>query len=138
MSGNAKAFAGLADWEQRCILRFGFYIHYMFDDETTWGNVNVHTHNFPEAWGHPDFQIVVPMPQATARGILENLADRVREGDRFEAGKRYSGIIRNLDVLMIEATESGRPVLRVILPTEDGCLDRETIRAPWNKQWPDA
>lgn len=132
-----QAFDELSAREDRSMAVWGYYIHYVTSDpEVGPGLANIHTHGIGETWGHPEFQVVVPIPPDVATAILDVLADRVKAGERFEAGRRYGDVIARLDVMMVEATEGGRPVLRVILPDPAGCLDREEIEPPWDRQWP--
>lgn len=130
-----QAFAEAKAWEQERLEHGGWFVHYVGNDTDT-GLANIHTHGLEETAGHPDFQLVAPVPPALAQGILQRLVDRVKGGERFEAGRRYDGVVEAFDVLMVGAEESGRPVLRVVLPDRHGCLDRGAIEEPWGDQWP--
>jgi Domain of unknown function (DUF4262) len=108
----------------------GWYSHLVFSEDNAQKWVNYHTHELPELYGHLDFQFVLPVDRNTLHALATKLVDRVKKGERFAAGMRLSGIARKYDVLLVKTTESqsnARSVLRVILPDEDGNLDRETI-----------
>jgi hypothetical protein len=109
----------------------GWYSHYVFaqDDRHRW--VNYHTHGLPEHFGHLDFQFVLPLDADTLHALATKLVDRVKKGERFLPGMRVSGLLREHDVLLIEAIESRntrRAVLRVILPDKEGNLDRRVLK----------
>jgi hypothetical protein len=97
---------------------------------------NVHTHGLAHVFRHRDLQLVVPLRPEVACDILANLADLIKGGSTLADGRRYQDVIRDADVLLVAATEGGRPVLRVILPDRHGCLDRGRIDRPLNRQWP--
>ena len=88
---------------------------------------NFHTHGMAK-YNHMDFQMVLQYsPQEIAR-ILNTLGLRVQRGEQFKNGDMVKGIFLDCDVRLTEFEESGRTVLRVIVPDrlnrfpeEDGC-----------------
>lgn len=76
---------------------------------------NAHTHGM-ENYGHPDFQLVIHMPQEDMKYILNTFGLRVQAGERFKAGDLVEGIFLDCSVRLDEAWESGRKVLRVVIP----------------------
>lgn len=115
--------------EAKKIKKFGFITHFVTDnDETSPTGHNVHTHGL-EQFGHLDFQIVIPMDNSgrMAHNIFRNLVDKIKDGQKFQAGKCYPNIIANYDVSFILAAENGREILRVILPDTEGNLNKEDI-----------
>lgn len=88
---------------------------------------NVHTHGLPESFEHLDFQIVAFISPEQAWAILNELVEQVRSGRRFESGIDVEDILERWPVRLISAVESGRTVLRVILPDCHGNLDEENM-----------
>jgi hypothetical protein len=56
---------------------------------------------FRETYGHPEV-LVIGVDPHVGFGILANLADRIRDGDRFEPGRDYPGILENYPVRFCE------------------------------------
>lgn len=113
---NAKKF------QIEMMQKFGFYVHAVSDPYAP-NDVNMHTHGFEESWGHADFQICLPMDPQTAAGIFHSLADHIKGGKKFELGY-YDGLVQDgYRVKFVNALESGRNVLRVILPQQNGVID---------------
>jgi hypothetical protein len=117
------------------ITKFGWCGHYVFDDVDSPTGLNIHTHGLRESYGHPDLQIVLPLSERVAHGIMINLADEVKAGRRFAPGGVASGIIEGYDLSFATATECGREVLRVIIPDPDGRLMRGEIGGGYEVQY---
>lgn len=76
---------------------------------------NAHTHGM-EKYGHMDFQLVLmAKPEEIAR-ILNTFGLWVQSGRHFKAGDMVSGIYLDCQVRLDEFEETGRKVLRVIIP----------------------
>ena len=133
-----QALAERARWEQEQMRNHGWFIDLVSGDDETGELADAHTHGLPQSFGHSDLQLVLPLPltSRTVGRILTNLVNLIKSGTKLEAGSKYSEVIENYQVLMLEAVEGGRPVLRVILPDKYGCLDRDQIRHPFQQQWP--
>jgi Domain of unknown function (DUF4262) len=136
----AQADAEYQKWERENLRKHGWICHFVTADAASPTGFNLHTHGLQENYQHADFQIVVPLPQKVGHSILITLADRVKAGERFEADKKVDGVITDPDgegmpVKLIEATECGRPVLRVILPDPRGKLDLGEIDDQYVKQY---
>ena len=76
---------------------------------------NAHTHGM-EKYGHPDFQVVLSLPPREIGRILNTLGLRVQEGERFQAGRYVSGIYADCDIRLDAFRETGRTVLRAVIP----------------------
>lgn len=137
-SDKTQAFKELAENEKKNIKDYGWYCHMVAggDDQTPTG-VNYHTHGCLESFGHLDLQIVAPIPGELAHGIFCLTIEKIRAGEKLEAGKRISEILDSMDVTLKETKEHGRTVLRVILPDSKGELDEEKMDEPFNTQWAD-
>jgi DNA segregation ATPase FtsK/SpoIIIE-like protein len=121
--------------EERQIAKYGFFVHYVFDEsDMPWG-VDIHSHGVLESFGHADFQIVAGLPPDLATEILTNLVDEVKEGRKFAAGTTASGIIRRFDVGFAVAAGEGRELLRVIVPDTEGRLARGEIDEAFGRQY---
>jgi hypothetical protein len=123
----------LEEWHKKQMAEHGWYCHMVGPDET--GMSNYHTHGLKESFNHPDLQFVLPIRPDIAQGILSDMVKSIEEGEKFEPGKRYSRVIRNFDVAIISASESGRQVLRIILPDPNGNLDRGSMQDVYARQY---
>lgn len=107
----------LSRWQDEQLEKHGFYMHMVGGPE---GFVNAHTHGFQKTWGHTDFQIVLNVGQKTISSIFWEFADRVKAGEVFHGGMLVDKIIKKYAVKLDQNTETGRDVLRVLLPDADG------------------
>ena len=85
---------------------------------------NAHTHGL-ERYGHLDFQMVLFLPTEEIGRILNTLGLRVQSGERFRSGDMVSGIYEDCDVRLDEYEETGRKVLRVIIPDANNIFPEE-------------
>ena len=85
---------------------------------------NAHTHGL-ERYGHLDFQMVLFLPTEEIGLILNTLGLRVQSGERFRSGDMVSGIYEDCDVRLDEYEETGRKVLRVIIPDANNIFPEE-------------
>ena len=76
---------------------------------------NAHTHGMKK-YHHPDFQLVLHISDADIGYILNSLGLRVRSGEQFKAGDLVEGIFEDCPVRLDSFQETGREVLRVIIP----------------------
>lgn len=76
---------------------------------------NAHTHGM-EKYHHMDFQLVLALPEQEIARIFIILVNRVKAGERFHDGDLVSGIYEDCDVRLNEYEETGRTILRVIIP----------------------
>lgn len=76
---------------------------------------NAHTHGM-ESYNHPDFQVVLNLGPNEVGRILNTLGLRVQAGEKFKDGDMVKGIYEDCDVRLTEFTETGRKVLRVVIP----------------------
>lgn len=123
-------------WEREMMAKVGWYAHFVTgEDPQTPTGFNAHTHGFTETWGQPDVQIVMPMPPETAHGVMISIANLLKAGVRLEPGREYDEILHDYKVMFAWAVESGRRVLRAILPDKEGNLERGNIAEPYARQW---
>ena len=85
---------------------------------------NAHTHGMQQ-YQHPDFQLVLMLPPEEIGRILNALGMRVQRGESFHDGEYISGIYEDCLVRLNSFEESGRNVLRVIIPDADGLFPEE-------------
>lgn len=114
---------------------YGWYVHFVPNDDTTPFRVNIHTHGVTESWHHPDLQIVIPLPEKVAHSILINAVNLVKEGTRFHAGDKTDGLLESFPVGFAVAHETGRDVLRLILPDKEGRVARDMMADPYSRQY---
>lgn len=93
---------------------------------------NAHTHGLSERYGHPDFQLVVYFGGSQEVGrILNTLACRVRDGEKFLPGDFVEGIYEDCRVRLDEVEETGRKVLRVIVPDKNNLFPEDDGVNSW-------
>ena len=119
--------------EIESVERVGWYGHLVNGGGLT--GFDAHTHGLEEKYNHPNFQILISLPKNTVQSIFWGFVDRIKEGERFEHGGMYSKIIKNFPVQLAWARESGRRVLRIILPDPQGCIDRKKMTNGFDLQW---
>ncbi|PSK88136.1 uncharacterized protein DUF4262 [Taibaiella chishuiensis] len=111
----------LRDWSRVMMFRYGWYIHFVFDDEDFPYGINFHTHGIEDSFAHPDLQICFPIPQEMAHLIFNAIVGEIKKGFVFKAGRRYADIIGGgLSLNFIPVRECGRPLLRIIFTDENG------------------
>ena len=98
------------------------------------GACNAHTHGM-EAYDHKDFQVVLNYNPGIIGYILNTLGERVRNGEKFKHGDLVEGIFLDCPIRLDEYEETGRTVLRVIVPDknnvfpdEEGCMEGYKIQ----------
>lgn len=99
--------------------KVGWYGHIVENADGPTG-FNCHTHGLAV-----DFQIVFPVSHYVADSVLTTMADRSKGGEKFIDGQEIHGVIRNYPIKLALATESGREVLRIILPDRHGKFGKE-------------
>lgn len=76
---------------------------------------NAHTHGM-ERYNHLDFQIVLDIPAEDVGYLLNTMGERVRAGEKFKDGDVVKGLFLDCDVRLMRIKETGRDVLRLIIP----------------------
>ena len=93
-------------------------IHFITDHYGLGGTINSHTHGM-ERYGHMDFQLVLPYEPGEIGYLLNGIGQRVQSGERFAAGDMVSGLYLDCDIRLDLHIETGRQVLRLIVPDEN-------------------
>ncbi|RFZ76103.1 hypothetical protein DS742_25350 [Lacrimispora amygdalina] len=90
---------------------------------------NAHTHGM-ERYEHMDFQMVLHLGHREIMRILNTLGLRVQAGERFKDGDMVAGIYEDCNIRLTKYIETGRWVLRVIIPDkynvfpeDDHCME---------------
>ena len=78
---------------------------------------NCHTHGM-EQYNHLDFQIVLDFDNDIIMSILNYFCQCVHDGERFHDGDIVENLSPNFPLQLQEFEESGRKILRVIIPDE--------------------
>lgn len=105
-------------------------IHYVFDDPGPYPYLsNAHTHGMGN-YHHLDFQVVLNLPPEHICYLLNTMGMRVQDGENFHNGDMVSGLYEDCDVRLKKVRETGRDVLRLIIPDkhnrfpeENGCME---------------
>ena len=124
-------------WEIDAMKKSGFYVHYVSPIPGS-EFVNFHTHGFRKSWDHPDFQIIIPIPPKVGHSLFWDLVDRVKAGEKFKDGDEVDELVRNFPVRLVTARETGRDVLRIIIPDKDGRFPGDAGVSELFSQQPDA
>ena len=95
---------------------------------------NAHTHGM-QKYGHMDFQMVLRTDDREIARILNTLGLRVQAGERFKDGDYVSGIYEDCDIRLNVFEETGRHVLRVIIPDKCNIFPEDKrCMAPYSSQ----
>jgi hypothetical protein len=140
MDHNCKLCEGISpkklkEHEDRCLKEHGFYAHFVMDDPSSPTGVNYHTHGLTKTYNHPDIQVVASIQPEIAHALTHNTVELIKKGTVLEVGKKYRGIIENLQIVFIYAMEGHRDVLRLILPDSSGESDKDKICEPFSEQY---
>lgn len=85
---------------------------------------NSHTHGM-QRYRHKDFQLVINLPVRETARILNTLGLRVQAGERFQHGDLISGIYEDCSIRLDEYEETGRKVLRVMIPDKNNIFPED-------------
>lgn len=128
----------LSDDEREMLERAGFFSHYVFPNDREAFLVNAHTHGLSEIMGHPDLQIVLPLSIEEVNRIFNVIVKEIKAGRKFKSGDRYDNVYKDCEVMLWEAENEHRRVLRIIVPDarsrwpdDPECMDI------YNKQYED-
>ena len=132
-ASREEAMQELRKWENDCVEKYGYYVHYVNSGEL----IDVHTHGLVETHNHIDLQIVLPIDPKISHSVISSAVSKIEKGETFEDGQIAEGIIKNFPVKFIEAEESGRKVLRIILPDPEGKIEQDEINEKYAIQYGD-
>jgi hypothetical protein len=102
------------------IEQFGFVTRFITDDYKCPFGINYCTHGLYRTFKHPNLQICFQIDARIAHDLFHIVVNMIRDGKKFVAGKKYSGIAEGYNTEFIDAIENGRPVLRMLIPDKDG------------------
>lgn len=127
----------LIEWQKKCLLLHGWYMHYVYDDQNSPYSVNIHTHGLIENFNHPDLQVCMPLPKKIIHNIVVEIVNRIKERTLFiDKDQNYGDILAGgYRVKFIDAIENGRPVLRMILPDKAGHLEYLDMGPEYQEQY---
>jgi hypothetical protein len=124
-------------WHKDMITKHGFCVHYVKEESTFPYKVNIHTHGIEDHLGHPDLQIVLPVPPDVAAGLFAILYVKIKDGARFSDGqvlKTPEEEIK-LPIKFVSAKEGGRDLLRIILPDVEGRTSYSEMSSKFRRQY---
>lgn len=78
-----------------------------------------------EAFGHPNFQVVLNLSIPDVVMILAGLCGRVEDGERFEAGQMVEDIFTDCKIRLDAHKDGGQDVLRVIIPDKNNLFPED-------------
>lgn len=100
-------------------------IHLIIDQFGPGGTVNRHTHGM-ERYGHLDFQVVLNFRPEESGRLLNTLGQRVQDGEAFKAGDMVTGLYLDCPIRLDLVCESGRQVLRLIVPDANNLFPEDS------------
>ena len=85
---------------------------------------NAHTHGMNQ-YGHMEFQVILNLGPGLIGYLLNTMGQRVQDGEIFKDGDIITGITatpegKDLPLRLKEVLSDGVPLLRIILPDENG------------------
>jgi hypothetical protein len=95
-----------------------YEIHYVIGEQLD-PYINAHTHGLENSFHHTDLQIVMPFGQYGVAEIFSDCIARINDGMVIIPGQLYAGLFYS-DVEFIDAIESDRRVLRMLIPDDMG------------------
>lgn len=123
----------LKSWENEMIEQFGWYIHFVLEDDSCPNSINYHTHGLQERFNHPDLQICFPISEELAHAILNTIVEQIQTGKLFQTAVKYDHIIGGgFKLEFIDAIESKREVLRIAFPNKEGGYEGEVYRCQFD------
>lgn len=98
------------------------------------GTSNNHTHGM-EKYDHLDFQLVLHVAPKLIGYLLNSMGMRVLAGERFAQGDMVKGLFDDCDVRLDLHRETGRDVLRLIIPDGKNRFPEDPLcKAPYKYQ----
>ena len=124
-------------WHKDMITKHGFCVHYVKEEKTFPYKVNIHTHGIEDHLGHPDLQIVLPVPPDVAASLFAILYVKIKDGARFSDGQVLNTPEDEikLPIKFVSAKEGGRDLLRVILPDVEGRTSYSEMSDKFRRQY---
>ncbi len=120
----------------KSLKEYGWYVHFISNDSGCPYNSNAHTHGLAENFDHINLQICIPLDSTIIHGVLSEAVKDIKNGIKFEAGKVYDKLLKgDYPVTFAKVKEGKREVLRIILPDQYKCLDRDNMEPEYRDQW---
>lgn len=115
-------------WEAEQIKKYGWFMHYVFNDDDYPMDVNIHTHGLDVKYNRMDLQIVVPISKEDANEIFWIMVEKIIKGSKFEPLKDnidedFYEIIAEYPIRLRYSNETDRVVVRIIFPDKNGNFD---------------
>jgi hypothetical protein len=122
--------------ERASMKKYGWFARVVPGHPETPFGFSIHTYGFDETWKQPNVQIVYPVPPEMGYDILYTIAQLIEKGEKLEPGRDYTdNILHGLTVRFAWTTESGRRLLRAILPDKKNRVKRGEITGEFARQW---
>jgi len=122
--------------ERESMKKYGWFARVVPGHPETPFGFSVHTYGFDKTWKQPDVQIVYPMPPETAYDIIYTITKLLEKGVALAPGRDYEdSILHDLTVRFAWTTESGRRLLRAILPDKKNRVKKGEITGDFARQW---
>ena len=113
-----------------------WYIHSVFQTPDLPEYIqNNHTHGMQEEYEHYDFQMLINLGANEISRLLNTISFRVQEGEIFKNGQMVSGLYEDCNIRLDLFRETGRDVLRLIIPDKDNRFPEDPLcKKPYKYQ----
>lgn len=101
--------------ERKMLFQYGYCVHAVSCGHI---NTNYHTHGLPEMKNHIDLQITLNIQPQEVFDIFHLLIAEINKGKTFTKDSSIKYL--NKPLKLMETFESGRQVLRIMLPDSNG------------------
>ena len=101
-------------------------IHCVINETVPDKTLNSHTHGMGK-YSHPDFQLVLPYKKEDVMYLLNAIGHRVQNGEKFRAGDMVKGLYEDCEVRLDLVMETGRLVLRLIVPDKSNRFPEDPL-----------
>lgn len=110
-----------AKHDKEAMEEHGWYAHVIPSGDNTPFGYNYHTHGLERSYEHLNIQIVMQLDPHIAHQIVADIIAEIKKGKRFVIDTDYPNLVGGgYMVRFIDATECGRPVLRLLVPDKNG------------------
>jgi hypothetical protein len=106
----------------------GWFAHIVPENPAIPEGINYHTHGCDVSFGFSDFQAVINVVPTQIHFIVRNLIEHVKTNKlQPKSGDMIQLDILTIPLLLLQAKEGNRKVLRVCVPDEQGNFQTSTV-----------
>jgi hypothetical protein len=133
LRASSHGFVRLRKWEDEMVKKCGWYAHYTLPSGDSAKDrdsglepglpkefINAHTHWFPEKFGVPDLQIVLPVSLELTQRIFWGVHNLYAKRKVRGVGVPVEGVFEKVPVILVPAKDGDRLVHRIVIPDPQG------------------